>query len=677
MNLPVHDLSLQYNNKPMLYYSYVHETGRGFAMYKTIGILAHVDAGKTTFSEQLLYHTKSIRQRGRVDHKDAFLDSHDIERNRGITVFADQAVISYNDSTYTIIDTPGHIDFSPEMERAIQVMDYAVILISAVDGVEGHTETVWQLLRKHNIPTFFFINKTDHPETNVGNVIQEIQMNLSADVFDITTSFDDGVMQEELIEFIAERDEVLFEHYMEIGYDKGLWQEMLNKMIKDNKVFACASGSALKDIGIIDFFEKLDRLTETSYSDVGDFAARVYKIRHDDSGNRMTYLKSIGGMLRVRDEVMYGGTTEKITQIRVYNGNKFKTVDQVHAGELFAVAGLTNASIGDGVGMLTEKATFELMPTLKSKVVFDDSIHVKEVLRSFDLLDAEDPSLRVFWDEHFQEIHVHVMGIIQLEVLEQIVKERFQFNVSFDEPKILYKETIDTVVTGYGHFEPLRHYAEVHLKIEPGERDSGILFENNCHANDLSVGNQNLIRHHLNEQNHHGLLTGSSLTDLKITLLTGRSHNEYTSGGDFREATFRALRQGLEQAENVLLEPYYDFKIKMDLEHIGRVLSDIQQAHGTFEPLEAIGDKTMIKGRVPVATFMNYSTIFASFTNGKGVLTLQFGGYDRCHNEVQVIEAIGYDKEADPAYSSTSIFLTKGKGYKVPWNEAEAAMHCL
>ncbi|WP_203248328.1 GTP-binding protein [Sporosarcina beigongshangi] len=646
-------------------------------MFKTIGILAHVDAGKTTFSEQLLYHTNSIKQRGRVDHKDAFLDSHAIERERGITVFADQAVISYNNSTYTIIDTPGHVDFSPEMERAIQVMDYAIIIISASDGVEGHTETVWQLLRKHQVPTFFFINKIDREGSDVENILQEIRINLSEDVCDLTTAFHEGIMQEELIEFIAERDEALLETYMDNGYDETLWFQTFKTMIRDNKVFACASGSALKDIGIIDFFTKLDALTETFYDNSSEFAAQVYKIRHDDNGNKVTFLKSVSGTLRVREEVHYGELTEKITQIRIYNGSKFKAVDQVHAGELFAVTGLTNASIGDGIGALKEKVTFDLIPTLKSKIIFDASVHVKEVLRCFNILDAEDPSLHVFWDEYFQEIHVHVMGIIQLEVLKEIVKERFQFTISFGEPKILYKETIDTTVNGYGHFEPLRHYAEVHLKIEPAERNSGISFSNVCHANDLSIGHQNLVHHHLFERDHHGLLTGSALTDVKITLLTGRGHNEHTSGGDFREATYRALRQGLEQAKNTVLEPFYDYKIKVELDHIGRVLSDIQQAHGSFEPPETIGDKILVKGRVPVATFMNYSATFASFTHGKGTLSLQFGGYDRCHNEEQVIEMIGYNKNADAEYTSTSIFCAKGKGYPIPWNEAEAAMHCL
>lgn len=641
-------------------------------MHKTIGILAHVDAGKTTFSEQLLYHTNTIRQRGRVDHQDSFLDSHTIEKNRGITIFADQGIFSYNNSTYYIIDTPGHVDFSPEMERAIQVMDYAIIIISAVDGIEGHTETVWQLLRKHQVPTFFFINKTDYEGTDPASILAEIRATLSEDVCDITNTFD-----EELIEFIAERDEALLETYMDNGFDKVIWTRALQRMIKENKIFACASGSALKDIGIVEFLDKLDLLTITSYNADDAFAAQVYKIRHDESGNRVTFLKLVNGTLKVRESVTYNGQTEKITQIRLYSGNKFKTADQALAGELVAVTGLTIASIGDGIGAISEKTKFDMIPTLKSKVLFENSIHVKEVLRCFKLLDAEDPSLRVFWDEYFQEIHVHVMGVIQLEVVEQIVLERFNFRVSFGDPKILYKETIDNAVRGYGHFEPLRHYAEVHLLIEPAERNSGITFANVCHANDLSIGNQNLIRHHLFERDHHGLLTGSALTDVKITLLTGRGHNEHTHGGDFREATYRALRQGLEKAGNILLEPYYDFTIKVHMDLIGRVLSDIQQAAGTFEPPENVGKNVVVKGRVPVSTFMNYSTVFASFTHGKGSLSLVFGGYDRCHNTDEIIQTIGYDKEADPEYTSTSIFCAKGKGYPVYWNEAEAAMHCL
>ncbi|MFX3673621.1 MAG: GTP-binding protein [Paenisporosarcina sp.] len=650
-------------------------------MYKTIGILAHVDAGKTTFSEQLLYHTKSIKQRGRVDHKDAFLDSHEIEKNRGITVFADQAVFQFNESTFYLIDTPGHVDFSPEMERAIQVMDVAILIISAVDGVQGHTETIWQLLRKHQVPTFFFLNKTDQEGADVERVLENIRTSLTKSVFDCTSSLTKDTMTEPLIEFLAEQDDALFEAFMESGYDKDLWLQTMKNMVQQNSFFPCATGSALKDVGVIECMELVDLLTDTRYVSEWPFAAQVYKIRYDESETRLTFLKCLSGTLRVRDEVSYGPDDnriiEKVTQIRKVNGQTFESVQQVSAGELFAITGLTQPSVGDGIGENKEKSHYEMVPTLTSKVIFDASVHVKDMLRCFHQLDAEDPSLRVIWNEQSKEIHVHVMGVIQLEVLEQMIKDRFHYKISFGDPQILYKETIEAPVNGYGHFEPLKHYAEVHLQIEPAERNSGLTFENVCHANDLSIGHQNLVLHHLSERNHHGLLTGSTLTDVKITLLTGRGHNEHTSGGDFREASYRALRQGLEKAQNLLLEPYYDFTIKVELEHIGKVFSDIQQAKGTFDPPETIGNQTVVKGRVPVATFMNYSIEFASFTHGKGTLHMLFSGYDRCHNPEEVIEKFGYNKNADPEYSSTSIFCAKGKGYPVPWDEAESMMHCL
>ncbi|MFE8694877.1 GTP-binding protein [Cytobacillus sp. FJAT-53684] len=650
-------------------------------MNKTIGILAHVDAGKTTFSEQLLYHTKSIRQRGRVDHQDAFLDSHEIERQRGITVFSDQGIFNYLDSNYFLIDTPGHVDFSPEMERAIQVMDYAIIIISAVEGIESHTETVWELLRRYQIPTFFFINKIDRVGADVQAVLEEIKLNLTKEVFEVTNSFQNGEMDEELIEFIAERDESFLEHYMAIGYEKDLWLKAAQTMIKQNQIFLCSSGSALQDIGIENFLAKLDQLTITNYSSNEAFSGRVYKVRHDENGTRITFIKALSGTIKVRDEIKYYNgeiqVSEKITQIRVYNGNKFKTVDYVEAGELFAVTGLSMASIGDGIGSLSESANFELVPTLKSKVRFKPSVNIKEALKYFKILDAEDPSLNVIWEESLQQIHIHVMGAIQLEVMEQVVKERFQLKVSFDEPEILYKETIETNVIGYGHFEPLGHYAEVHLKLEPGDRNSGITFNNTCHADDLTIGIQNLIQQHLFEREHHGLLTGSPLTDMKVTLLTGRAHNKHTSGGDFREATYRALRQGLEKASNIVLEPYYQFKIKVDIDFMGRVLSDIQTAYGKFDPPITEGEKAVITGTAPVATFMKYSTQLAAFTHGKGIISLIFAGYDRCHNKNAVINQIGYNKNADPDYSSFSIFCSKGQGYSVAWDKAEEEMHGL
>ncbi|MDQ6596099.1 TetM/TetW/TetO/TetS family tetracycline resistance ribosomal protection protein [Bacillus salipaludis] len=647
-------------------------------MNKTIGILAHVDAGKTTFSEQLLFHTKSIKKLGRVDHQDAFLDSHEIEKQRGITVFADQGMFEYGNSTYYLIDTPGHVDFSPEMERAIQVMDFAIILISAVEGIEGHTETVWNLLKKHHVPTFFFINKIDRTGANVEEVLEEIRSNFTKDLCDISASLSDRTMSEELMEFIAERDEEVFEYYMENGYEPELWLEKMQSMIQAAEIYPCASGSALQDIGVKNFLEKFDLLTVTDFDSNAPFAGRVYKIRYDETGTRVTFIKALSGTLKVRDGIACGnGGMEKVTQIRMYNGSQYRQIDQVSAGELFAVTGITNASVGDGVGALEEKAVYDMVPTLKSKVVFDPGVNPKEALKYFLMLDSEDPSLYVIWEERLQEIHLHVMGAIQLEVLEQIIFERFHLKIAFEQPEILYKETIDNEVIGYGHFEPLKHYAEVHLKIEPGKRNSGILYESSCHTDDLSIGLQNLVGQHLVEREHHGLLTGSPITDLKVTLLTGRAHNKHTHGGDFREAVFRALRQGLEKANNILLEPFYHFKIIVTSNQMGRVLSDVQAAHGRIDSPMTDGDKAILTGIVPVATFMNYSMELASFTQGKGRMSLTFAGYHLCHNAEEVIEHIGYDKNADPDYTSSSIFCSKGQGFTVKWDEAEGMMHCL
>ncbi|MGX9134512.1 GTP-binding protein [Rummeliibacillus sp. JY-2-4R] len=648
-------------------------------MFKTIGVLAHVDAGKTTFSEQLLYHTKSIKERGRVDHKDAFLDNHAIERERGITVFAEQGRIVVGEDTYTIIDTPGHVDFSPEMERAIQVMDYAIFIISAVDGVEGHSETVWHLLRKYKIPTFIFINKTDREGANVEAVLREMQQELSPNIIPITNHLKDHTLSEQLIEFIAERDDTLLHQYLEQNIDEKLFLKSFKQLIKNGKAFPCADGSALKDIRIMDFFEQFMTLTETTFDSSKPFTAKVFKIRHDDKKQRITFLKALSGKLKVRDELGFGEKNEKVTEIRLYNGKKFEVVKEVQAGEIFAVCGITQASIGDIVGGtdFEAKQSFEMIPTLQSKVVNEGTEHIKDVLSNFKILDAEDPSLHVLWSEKFQEIYVHVMGVIQLEVLVEVVKERFGIQVHFENPQILYQETINNTITGYGHFEPLKHYAEVHLRMEKASRGAGILFENACHADDLSIGHQRLIEQHIFEREHHGLLTGFPITDIKFTLITGRAHIKHTEGGDFREATNRAIRQGLEQADNVLLEPYYSFKMKASSEFVGRIMTDIQQASGEFETPIMTEDQVIIKGRVPVSTFMNYNTIFAAYTNGKGALSLQFSGYDFCHNTEEVIKNIGYNKNADPEYTSQSIFCAKGKGYQVPWYEAEAAMHCL
>lgn len=650
-------------------------------MKKTFGILAHVDAGKTTFSEQLLYHTKSIKERGRVDNKNAFLDNHMIERERGITVFADQGMFNYNGSTYYLIDTPGHVDFSPEMERAIQVMDYAIIIVSAVEGIEGHTDTVWELLRKQQIPTFFFINKIDRIGANVEQVTDSLRKEFNVDIFELNELNSNGQLEHTAIEIIAERDEELLSYYLEQGYNQKLWINKLQELIKKRNLFPVASGSALQDIGIESFIEKFNLLTVTAYEENQTFSGRVFKIRYEDSNTRLTFIKALSGTLHVREELDYlkgdKEKFEKITGIRLYNGGNYTNVNQISAGDLFAVTGITEAMIGDGVGTLKKNTVLNLVPTLRSKVVFDKSVQAKEALKYFRRLEAEDPSLHVIWEEKRQEIQIHVMGKVQLEVMQQILLERFRLQVSFASPEIIYRETIDSTVVGYGHFEPLRHYAEVHLKLEPGLRNSGIVFDSQCHSDHLPIGVQNLIGQHVLEREHHGLLTGSSLTDIKVTLLTGRDHVKHTEGGDFREATYRAIRQGLEKAKSILLEPYYRFKIKVDLHLMGRVLSDIQTAHGKFNSPITEGDKAILTGTVPVATFKDYSTELAALTHGKGRVTLQFAGYDECHNTDEVINKINYNKDADPEYTSSSIFCAKGQGFSVPWDEVEKMMHCL
>ena len=645
-------------------------------MKKTIGILAHVDAGKTTFSEQVLYHTNSIRNRGRVDHKNSFLDIHSIEKERGITIFSDQAIFKIEDSTYYLIDTPGHIDFSSEMERALSILDYAILIISGVEGIQGHTETIWSLLRKYNVPTFFFINKMDRTGASLEKIIEEIRENLTSDLCYISKLND---LDDELIEFISERDDVLLERYFNGDYNEKDWIISLKGLIKEGKIFPCLSGSALQDDGIDKFLSIFNDLTISNYNEESDFSGRVYKIKYDDNGTRLTFIKALSGSLKVRDEVTYGKDdeiTEKISSIRLYNGNKFTTVDKVVAGDVFAVTGLTSAKAGEGIGLLKDDINFNMIPTLMSKVIFDKTNNVKDVLRYFRILESEDPALNVFWNEVLQEIQVSIMGKIQLEVLKEVVEDRFKLKIDFGPCEIMYKETIGNITYGYGHFEPLKHYAEVHLKLEPNKRGEGITFENKCHADDLTTGNQNLIKTHIFERNHHGLLTGAPITDIKFTLLTGRAHNKHTEGGDFREATFRAIRQGLEKVENILLEPYYKFKIDADLEHMGRIISDIQRLNGSFNPPETGLNKVTITGRGPVATFMDYSAEILTFTKGKGSINLIFDGYDVCHNTEEVIERLGYNKNADIEYSSSSVFCSKGQGFVVPWDKVEEYIHC-
>ncbi|WP_061995274.1 TetM/TetW/TetO/TetS family tetracycline resistance ribosomal protection protein [Clostridium sp. ATCC 25772] len=649
-------------------------------MYKTIGILAHVDAGKTTFCEQLLYNTKVIKERGRVDHKNSFLDNNNIEKKRGITVFSNEATFYYNDSTYYLVDTPGHVDFSTEMERAVQVMDYAVVIVSAVEGVQGHTETVCELLKQYKVPTFFFINKEDRDGANVLKVINKIREVCGGEVIYLNNSLKEP-LDCELIEEIGAKDENLLELYLEDNYEKNLWVNFIKDETKKCNIHPCMSGSALYNKGIKEFMENIDILTYSEFLVDKDFVGRVYKVRHDDDGTKITYIKALQGSLKIKDELKYINADndkiyEKVNQIRIYNGEKFKTVDKAVAGEIFAVVGPKGLLPGDGVGEVLKKTNFKMIPTLTSKVIYDKSLDEREVLKYFRILECEDPNLMIVYNEKLKEIQTHIMGYIQLEILKEVLKERFNIEVEFGDCEILYKETVESTAIGYGHFEPLGHYAEIHLKIEKGERGSGIEFKNTCHADDLTIGNQNLVKTHIYEKKHKGILTGSEITDLKVTLLTGRAHNKHTSGGDFREATLRALRYALEDAHCILLEPYYRFKIEISLEHTGRVISDVQKLNGNFQLKSTSIESNIITGRIPVATFMNYPKEFISYTKGRGRISLAFDGYDVCHNSEEVIKKINYNKNSDGEYTSSSIFCSKGQGFTVRGEEIKQYIHC-
>lgn len=645
-------------------------------MKKTIGILAHVDAGKTTFSEQLLYHTNSIRTRGRVDYKSSYLDTHNIERERGITIFSHDATFTIGKSTYYLLDTPGHIDFSVEMERSILMLDYAILIISAVEGIQGHTETVWNILRKHNVPTFIFINKIDRVGADVDSVINEIKINFTNKICYIENGLRNE-LNEELIDNISENDDVLMEKYFNGEYNKVEWVNALRNQIKGCEIYPIFSGSALQDVGITDFIDCLENLTYTNYDNSDDFKGIVYKVKYDkDNKTRITFIKCIKGKLKVRDEIKYKDDIDKISNIRIYNGDKFRNVDEVEAGDIFGVTGISNLYPGETIGYIDKTRGYELIPIMVSKVIFNEDVNPKEVFSYFKILNSEDPSLNVTWVEEFEEINVHIMGKIQIEILKQIVKERFNLDIEFGPCNILYKETIREKVIGSGHFEPLRHYAEVHLRMKPGERNSGITFNNKCHTDNLTIGQMNLIKTHIFEREHKGILTGSPITDINFTLLTGKSHLKHTSGGDFREATYRAIRQGLEQVENILLEPYYKFKINVDLEYMGRVLSDIQRLSGSFSPPEMTETKMIVYGRGPVSTFMDYSNEFNAFTKGKGSISLIYDGYNECHNSLEVIENRGYDKDSDIEYTSNSVFCSKGQGYLVRWDKVKDEIHC-
>lgn len=652
-------------------------------MNKTIGIFAHVDAGKTTFSEQILYHTKSIRSRGRVDNKEAFLDDNAIEKERGITIFSGIGKFNYKDNKYYLIDTPGHIDFSPEMERSIAVLDYAILLISAVEGIQGHTETIWRLLEKYKIPTFIFINKTDRVGADINKIVEEIKYRFNIDVILMNENETLDKLSYKNIEIIAERDETLLELFLNDEYNNSLWINNLKKLVSSRTLFVVAKGSALIDVGVKEFLDIFSEISYTKYNDSienNNIKARVFKVKYDDKGNRITFMKILQGSIKLKQDMTYKvydeEYCEKINEIRSYNGKDFERVSEGLQGEIVGLIGLTSQKPGQGIG-ISDLTSLDMVPTLRAKVIFKETINPKEILKYFKILEAEDTSLNVLWNEKLQEIQLSIMGKIQLEVLQKTLKNRFNLDIIFGTPEILYKETIEGETYGYGHFEPLRHYAEVNLKIEQGLRGTGIIFKNEAHNDNLLPGFQNLVRTHIFEREHKGILTGSDLTDLKITLITGRGHNQYTNGGDFREATKRALRQGLETANNILLEPYYKFDIDVDIELMGRIISDIQRMHGSFDSPTINKDRVIISGVGPVSTFMNYTLEFQDFTRGKGSLSFVFSGYDICHNTEEIIEKVSYDKEADTEYTSSSIFCIRGAGYSVPWHEAKEKMHCL
>ena len=632
-----------------------------------IGILAHVDAGKTTLSEALLYLTGALKKLGRVDHQNAFLDTFAIERERGITVFSKQAELSLPTAAVTLLDTPGHVDFSAEMERTLQVLDYAVLVISGTDGVQAHTQTLWRLLKRHHVPTFLFINKMDiHPDARAARMAE-----LKKRLGDGCIAFD---QPDTMAEEIAMCDETLLERYLETGCVES---EDIASLIRARKVFPCYFGSALRLEGVQALLDGLEHYTQQPQYDSA-FGAQVFKITRDGQGNRLSHLKITGGTLAVRALLSGeedGGWQEKVNQIRVYSGEKFQSIEQAESGMVCAVTGLTHTTPGMGLGSAAGALPPVLEPVLGYRVQFPDKYDAHTMLKNLRQLEEEDPQLRVVWNERLGEIHLQLMGEVQLEILSRVIAERFGVPVTFDEGNIVYKETITTPAVGIGHFEPLRHYAEAHLLLEPGERGSGLQFATACPTDTLDLNWQRLILTHLAEKTHVGVLIGAPITDMKITLLTGRAHVKHTEGGDFREATYRAVRNGLMQAESILLEPYYAFELTLPEECVGRAMNDIQRMEGTFEPPEPQEEGVLLTGTAPVSTMRNYWTDVAAYTKGRGRLVCTPDGYAPCHNAEQVVEQSGYQPEHDTENPPDSVFCSHGAGYVVKWDEVRAHAH--
>lgn len=628
-----------------------------------VGILAHVDAGKTTLAESILYTSGNIRKLGRVDHGDTFLDNYALERSRGITIFSKQAEFQWKEKEITLLDTPGHVDFSAEMERTLQVLDYAILVISGADGVQGHVQTLWNLLKRYEIPVFLFVNKMDQPDTDKKQILSELQKRLDHRCVDCTMEDPD-----QLIENIAMCDEKLLEKY--IG-EQDISLSEIQESIKSRHIFPCFFGSALKMQGVEAFLDNFDKYTICpDYPDA--FGAKVYKISRDKQGARLTHLKITGGSLKVKTSLT---EDEKVDQIRIYSGVSYTTVNEVAAGSICTVTGLNHTRAGEGIGMEEDSFAPILEPVLTYQILLPEDSDTHNTFMKLKQLEEEEPELHIVWNEQLNEIHAQVMGEVQIEILKNLIEERYGIPLDFGVGSIVYKETISETVEGAGHYEPLRHYAEVRLLLEPTERGSGLSFTTDVSEDVLDRNWQRLILTHLSEKTHKGVLTGSEITDMRITLINGRAHLKHTEGGDFRQSTYRAIRQGLKRAKSVLLEPVYEYQLEVPSEMIGRAMSDIQRMMGTFEPPETVGEMSVLKGTAPVAHMRNYQMEVIAYTKGVGRLFCTLKGYEPCPNADEVIATIGYDSETDTENPTGSVFCSHGAGFVVPWNEVEDYMH--
>jgi len=631
-----------------------------------IGILAHVDAGKTTLSESLLYLSGKIGRLGRVDNKDAYLDTFELERARGITIFSKQAVFEIGETQITLLDTPGHVDFSAEMERTLQALDYAILVISGADGVQGHTKTLWRLLHTYWIPVFIFVNKMDQKGTDKAQLIKLLKKQL-----------DDGciefgqVQMDDFFDQLAMCEEIMMETFLETG---SIDPAQIQKAVTERNVFPCFFGSALKLQGIEQLMQGLVKYALIpSYP--AEFGAKIFKITRDELGNRLTHMKLTGGRLKVKDVLTNSSWKEKVNQIRIYSGQKFEQVNEVEAGSVCAVTGLDQTRPGEGLGIEKASAAPVLEPVLSYQIILPEGCDPRVMLPKFRQLEEEEPELHIVWDEQLQEIQARIMGEVQIEILQSLIQSRFGVGVAFDAGRIVYKETLANVVEGVGHFEPLRHYAEVHLLMEPGETGSGLQFGAECSEESLSKSWQRLILSHLEEKAHKGVLTGSAITDMKITLVSGRAHSKHTVGGDFRAATYRAVRQGLKEAQSLLLEPYYEFQLELPEKMVGRAMTDLEKMHGTCAITQTNGEMAVLVGSAPVVSMKNYQQELVTYTKGFGRLFCSLKGYEPCHNSTEVIESIGYDSERDFGNPTGSVFCAHGAGFLVDWYAVKDYMH--